>query len=110
MPLDSKCTNNNNIGFRDCYSYKLMKQTRESKLNNFYIKHNVNLNFYEWLERKGKKIFEKIGFLKVHISKGSGKLLDIDSISTNTLTNEFCKKQHTKQTHTTTTTKSKPNA
>ena len=49
-------------------------------LNNFYIKHNINLDFENWLEKKGKKIFEKIGFLKVHISKGSGKLLDIDSI------------------------------
>ena len=38
--------------------------------------------------------------MKVHISKGSGKLLDIDSISTNTLTNEFCQKQHNKKTDT----------
>ena len=60
------------------------------KNKEFINKYNINLDFYEWLESKGKKIFEKIGFLKVHISKGSGKLLDIDSISTNTLTNEFC--------------------
>tara|TARA_R100001443_G_scaffold59780_1_gene70090 strand:- start:487 stop:1209 length:723 start_codon:yes stop_codon:yes gene_type:complete len=66
-------------------------------LNNFYIKNNVNLDFENWLEKKGKKIFAKLGYLKVHISKGSGKLLDIDSISTNTLTNEFCQKQHNKK-------------
>ena len=66
-------------------------------LNNFYIKHNINLDFENWLEKKGKKIFEKTGFLKVRISKGSGKLLSIDSISTNTLTNEFCQKQHNKK-------------
>ena len=53
----------------------------DTTLNNFYIKHNVNLNFEKWLEKKGKNIFAKLGYLKVHISKGSGKLLDIDSIS-----------------------------
>jgi len=70
------------------------------KHKEFINKYNINLDFNNWLESKGRKIFEKIGFLKVHISKGSGKLLDIDSISTNTLTNEFCKKQHTKKTDT----------
>ena len=37
----------------DCYSYKLMTQTRESKLKDFYLKHKVNLDFDSWLESKG---------------------------------------------------------
>ena len=44
------------------------------KHKDFINKYSINLDFYEWLESKGKKIFEKIGFLKVHISKGSGRL------------------------------------
>ena len=47
------------------------------KHKDFINKYNINLDFNEWLESKGRKVFEKIGFLKVHISKGSGKLLDM---------------------------------
>ena len=32
------------------------------KHKEFINKYNINLDFYEWLESKGKKIFEKIGF------------------------------------------------
>jgi len=32
-------------------------------------------------------------FSQIHISKGSGKLELINSISTNTLTNDYCSKQ-----------------
>ena len=35
----------------------------------------------------------KMEFSQVHISKGSGKLELINSISTNTLTNDYCSKQ-----------------
>jgi hypothetical protein len=30
----------------------------------------------------------------VHVSKGSAKMLGIDSINTNTLSNAFCQKMH----------------
>ena len=35
----------------------------------------------------------------LHISKGSFKLEKINNISTNTLTNEYCKKQYKKKIH-----------
>ena len=60
----------------------------------FINKYNINLDFNNWLESYGKKIFQKLGVVKIHITKGSGKLIDFKSINTNTLTNPFCKKEN----------------
>lgn len=64
------------------------------KHKDFINKYNINLDFNNWLESYGKKIFEKLGVVKIHITKGSGKLIDFKSINTNTLTNPFCKKEN----------------
>ena len=71
-----------------------------NSFNDTFIKdYNIDLNFDSWLEKHGFDLFQNKE-LKIHISKGSGKTIDLESISTNTLTNPYCQKQHTKKTDT----------